>query len=348
MAIHQLVQRLLLFGAHIKSLPAVAMPEPPSQLMPLIAAVADAHRRYDLRAIDYGDRYRSGFWAIYLLSSVAVLFAGVPLALGWDSPTHTLHPFAGLWAIGEVAVIGSVILIYWHGQRRDWQAEWLRARTTAELVWYLPMLAPLLDLETPSDDANWYMRVFDPGQHLRGVDEVAALCASVEPVAQRMLRDAWSDPKFVIEYAYWAVGILEHQLRYHYRTANKQNALRHRVHNLTTALFVLTAVGALIHLLVHSLWLSLLTTFFPALGASLHGALAQSEAYRLATTSERLVTELQTTIDRIGAAVVSWKATKDDGQVIALKAAIESAIALILEEHQDWHVLVRPHNLPLA
>ena len=28
--------------------------------------------------------------------------------------------------------------------------------------------------------------------------------------------------------------------------------------------------------------------------------------------------------------------------------AIEAAIALILEEHQDWHLLVRPHNLPLA
>jgi len=36
------------------------------------------------------------------------------------------------------------------------------------------------------------------------------------------------------------------------------------------------------------------------------------------------------------------------GGVDALKAAIEAAIALILEEHQDWHLLVRPHNLPLA
>jgi hypothetical protein len=31
-----------------------------------------------------------------------------------------------------------------------------------------------------------------------------------------------------------------------------------------------------------------------------------------------------------------------------LKATVEAAIALILEEHQDWHLLVRPHNLPLA
>ena len=37
-----------------------------------------------------------------------------------------------------------------------------------------------------------------------------------------------------------------------------------------------------------------------------------------------------------------------DGGFNALKAAIEAAMALILEEHQDWHLLVRPHNLPLA
>jgi hypothetical protein len=32
----------------------------------------------------------------------------------------------------------------------------------------------------------------------------------------------------------------------------------------------------------------------------------------------------------------------------AVKAAIEDALALILEEHQDWQMLVRPHHLPLA
>ncbi len=31
-----------------------------------------------------------------------------------------------------------------------------------------------------------------------------------------------------------------------------------------------------------------------------------------------------------------------------LKTATRSAIALILEEHQGWHMLVKPHHLPLA
>ncbi|HEV7610880.1 MAG TPA: hypothetical protein VGO37_03295 [Steroidobacteraceae bacterium] len=345
MALHQIIQRVLLVGAHVESLPPPAAPHAPAALLPLIDAIAGPHRRFDERAIHYGHRYRSGFWAIYLLSAIAVLFAVIPLALGWDSPNHLLHPYAGLWAVGEVLVIGTVSAIYWLGHRYDWQSQWLRARTTAELSWYLPMLAPLLDFSSPAAEPNWYLRVFDPGQHLRGADDVANLCAENEPLARQLLATAWSDSTFVSSYARWTIEILEGQRHYHYRTASKQHALRHRVHIVNSALFALTALGALLHLVIHSLWLSLITTFFPALGASLHGALAQSEAYRLGTTSERLVLELQSAMARIRAALNGEGSTSD---VTALKAAIEAAIALILEEHQDWHLLVRPHNLPLA
>jgi hypothetical protein len=352
MALHQSIQRLLLIGAHIESLPPAPVPQAPPALRQLIDAIAPAHRRFDERAIHYGHRYRSGFWAIYLLSAVAVLFAVMPMALGWDSSNHHLHPYAGLWAIGELGVIGTVSAIYWLGHRRHWQAQWLRARTTAELAWYLPMLAPLLQFAASNGDSdippatNWYLRVFDPGQHLRSADDVDVLCADIEPLARKLLADAWSDPAFVQSYVRWTIDILEQQRHYHYGIASKQHALQHRVHNLNTALFALTALGALAHLAVHSLWLSLGTTFFPALGASLHGALAQSEAYRLGTTSERLVAELQGAMDRIRAPHAD--AGPVEGNVIALKASIEAAIALILEEHQDWHLLVRPHNLPLA
>ena len=345
MALHQVIQRVLLIGAHVESLPPPREPQAPSALVPLIEAIARAHRRFDERAIHFGHRYRSGFWAIYLLSAVAVLCAVMPLALGWDSSNRLMHPYAGLWAIGEVIVIGTVSAIYWQGHRHDWQSLWLRARTTAELSWYLPMLAPLLDFAAPAAEPNWYLRVFDPGQHLRGADDVAALCADQEPLARRQLAAAWSDPAFVSSYARWTVDILEQQRHYHYRIAGRQHALRHRVHTLNGVLFSLTAAGALLHLLVHSLWLTLVTTFFPALGASLHGALAQSEAYRLGSTSERLVAELQGAMTRIRATLDE---RGDASDVTALKAAVEAAIALILEEHQDWHLLVRPHNLPLA
>src|SRR5260370_34522318 len=254
---------------------------------------------------------------------MAVLCAVVALAVGWDRANHLLHPYAGLWAVAEVGVIGTVSAIYWLGHRRDWQAQWLRARTTAELSWYLPMLAPLLDFAAPAADANWYLRVFDPGQHLRGSDDVAALCTANEPLARKLLATAWSEPAFISSYARWTVDILEQQRHYHYRIASKHHALRQRVHTVNSALFALTALGALLHLAVHTLWLSLVTTFFPALAASLHGALAQSEAYRLGTTSERLVAGLQGSSGRILAA---RDAARSPDAVNLPRAAIETRI----------------------
>jgi hypothetical protein len=345
MALHQAIQRLLLIGARLPLPAPPPAPRPPPQLLPLIESIAPAHQRFDERAIHFGHRYRSGFWAIYLLSALAVLFAILPLALGWDSPRHALHPYSGLWAVGEVGIIGSVSAIYWLGIRRDWQGQWLRARTTAELTWYLPLLAPLLDLTRTYSEPNWYLRVLDPGQHLRGAGDVATLCTQNEALARTTLQHAWSDPEFSSSYAHWTIDILAGQKHYHQCIAIKQHALLHRIHGLNSWLFGLTAVGALIHLLLHTLYLSLITTFFPALGASLHGALAQSEAYRLGATSERLVVDLQGAIDRIEGTLSAGRAQPDTA---ALKASIEAAIALILEEHQDWHMLVRPHHLPLA
>jgi hypothetical protein len=345
MPLHQLIQRALLLGVRLHLPPAPPAPQAPVALRPLIEAIGPAHREFDARAVHFGHRYRSGFWAIYLLSAIAVLCAVLPLALGWDSPQHALHSYAGLWALAEVTVIGTVSAIYWLGSRRDWQGEWLRARTTAELSWYLPMVAPLLDLTAASNESNWYLRVFDPGQHVRSADDIAALCAHNEALARTLLDNAWSQPAFIASYARWTCDILAQQHHYHHRVAIRQHALVHRVHRVNSVLFGLTALGAFTHLLIHTLWLSLVTTFFPALGASLHGALAQSEAYRLSSSSERLSEDLQDAIGRIRAALAADGTASD---VMALRASIESALALILEEHQDWNLLVRPHNLPLA
>ena len=349
MALHDAIQRFLLLGVRLESSPSPPPPRVPERLAPLVAALESPHREFDLRAIHYGHLYRSGYWAIYLLSALAVLFAVMPLALGWDTTFHGQHPYARAWAFGEVLLIGTVSAVYWLGHRRDWQGQWLRARTTAELLWYLPVLAPLLKLDAVAKtdagttEANWYLRIFDPGQHVRGADEIGAHCMRIEPLARSALAGAWSDSGFVAAYAHWTDEILEQQRRYHAGIVVRQHALQHRVHWLTAALFGLTGFGALLHLFVHKLWLSLVTIFFPALGASLHGALAQSEAYRLESSSRRLNEELQKAIGQIRSAVAAPAA-----DYRALQAAIEAAIALILEEHQDWNLLVRPHRLPLA
>jgi hypothetical protein len=121
MTLYRLIQRVLLAGTHLKLPTPPPDPTPPARLQPLLSALAAEHERFDQRAIIYGQRYRSGYWAIYLLSALAVLSAVLPLALGWDSPSHRLHPYSGLWAAAEVLMIGTVSAIYWLGSRHHWQ-----------------------------------------------------------------------------------------------------------------------------------------------------------------------------------------------------------------------------------
>jgi hypothetical protein len=345
MAFHQAIQRLLLIGIRLSPPTQPSTMQPPPALVPLIAAIAPVHRAFNLRAIDCGHRYRSAFWAIYLLSALAVLFAGLPLALGWDDAKHDMYHLSGAWVVGELVVISLVGLIYWLGHHRDWQGQWLAARTQAELAWYLPLIAPLIDFSKDSAVGNWYARLFSPGQNLQAGNEIEALCIANTPLARKQLGKVWADPAFITAYARWTADLLEAQRLYHRHIEMRQHALLHRVHAINTWLFGLTAVAALAHLLIHSRSLTLATTFFPALGASLHGALAQSEAYRLEAASARLAAELERAIAPIRQFMAAANPVETAEE---LRATVLSAIALILDEHEDWHMLVRPHHLPLG
>jgi len=118
--------------------------------------------------------YRSGYWAIYMLSAVAVLFAVLPLALGWDDNRTCCILSSGFGRWAKSPSSATVVAIYWQGHRSDWQGQWLHARMTAELTWYLPLVAPLVDF-TQHAGENWYTRVLDPGQQLQAGDNVARL-----------------------------------------------------------------------------------------------------------------------------------------------------------------------------
>jgi hypothetical protein len=342
MALHQHIQSILLAGARFPT-PAPAAPpvSAPPALAGLIAMVAAEHATCDRRAVQAGNRYRSAFWSLYLLSALAVLCALVPLALGWNDPAHALHAWAPSLALLEVAVIAMLGLIYWRGRHQDWQGQWLASRMAAELAWYLPVVAPLVAPAPPGAPANWYARLAANSLHLPEGGEIDALCARLERYAARSLQGAWSERAFVGQYVAWAVAQFGLQRRYHQRQALRNEALMRRIHRVNEGLFGLTLAGALAHLFLHSAWLAVVTVFCPALGAWLHGALAQSEAYRLAATSWRLAAGLQNTMDMI-------TASHSDGDCAKVRWAIEAGLTLILNEHRDWHMLVRPHHLPLG
>ena len=345
MAFHQAIQNVLLTGARLPAAPAAIRPHQPAALLPLIDAVAQDHDRFNRQAVDYGHRYRSSFWAIYLLVALAVLCAGLPSALGWDSAQNPMHSFSVIWVVSELVIIVLVGLIYWRGQRLDWQGQWLAARTRSELAWYLPLIAPLVNFSDTAGSANWYAHLGEPALDLPAGDDFDAVCRTHRTLACKLVDGIWSDPLFIGDYARWVVDILEGQRRYHQHVALRQHALQHRVHAMTAWLFGMTGLAALTHLVIHSNVLTLAAMFFPALGASLHGALAQSEAYRLEATSRRLVIELGQIIEPVRHTLLS-----DDPLVMAplLRDAVLSAVAVILDEHRDWHMLVRQHRMPLG
>ncbi len=343
MAFHQSIQNIVLAGHKFPPHATTASPVPPPQLAGLADAIAPAYQAFDTRAMEFGNRYRSAFWAIYLLSALAVLYAVLPLALGWDDAAASFSHYAVVFVAGEILVILAIALIYWRGHQQDWQGQWLAARTKAELAWYLPLVAPLVNFGHGAS-GSWYARLYaSSAPHTD--DGVDALCDANEALARRALTGAWESPAFVLDYARWTVSILTSQRDYHRRVHQRQHALLHRVHAINTWLFGLTGLAALAHLAVHSRLLTLATTVLPALAASLHGALAQSEAYRLQATSARLASKLDLAIDAI-APVLKAEDPLQEGE--RLRRCVLSAVEVIMDEHQDWHMLVRPHHLPLG
>jgi hypothetical protein len=348
-----IIQRILLLGVRLPPpAPAAAAAPPPPALQEIATAMLPTFQGFNETAIRAGNRYRSAFWAIYLLSAAAVVCAVLPLALAWESDPRMQEMMGHVWGVAEVAVMAVVGVLVWSGRRKDWQGRWLAARTQAEMTWYLPLLAPLVAFDRAGEPDNWYARVFDGDDPFAAGGEVDALCKRVAPRAGALLAACWQDPAFVLAYGRWAAQVIEGQRRYHARLGARQRALLHRTHRINTWLFGLTAAGALAHLFLHATWLLLLTIFCPALGASLHGAMAQSEAYRLAVTSERLAVDLGNALRRIEQ-VCGIGTAPDAGAAagvspLALREAVTAAIALLLNEHQDWHMLVRPHHLPLA
>jgi hypothetical protein len=344
--LHQSVRDLLLWGKTIhRSAAPIAVPPPPA-LDSLLAAVRPAQQDFNERAIVFGHRYRSAFWALYLLASLAVLCAAMPYVLGWADEKSARHALTIWWGMGEFLIIAGVALVYFAGHRQDWQGRWLALRTRAELSWYLPMLAPLLPVSPgPSAARNWYARVFGEGGLSESDEAIEALCAACEPRALEVVGTAWNDDAFVQRYGAWCRSIIDEQVHYHRHVAALNRALRHRAHQITTTLFVLTGLGAALHLVWHANVLLLLTMWFPALGASLHGAIAQSEAYRLVVSAERLEFELGAHLSAIDAALAQSSSAEC---AIALRAAVKATLATILDEHEDWLMLVRPHHLPLG
>lgn len=335
MPIHQTVQDILLLGTPRHDAPAPAPAEPPPALKTLVNALEPVREECDERAIEYGHRYRSAFWGLYLLSALAVLFAVLPVSLGWDELMHDRPYLKPLWGGAELVVLFTIAFVYRSGHKQKWKDQWLSARLQAELIRYMPLTATVMAPEALSATA-WAAIICGGTENSADLNAIKALCAKHETIAREASKGARADSA---AWARWASFVVGGQQHYHTRIAHRQHQLQHRVHGINLSLFILTIVGVLMHLYWHHPILLLVATVFPALGAALHGALAQSEAYRLEANSKHLAVQLRALQAAIDA---------PDTAVTRLPELGKSALDLILSEHHGWHHVVQPHSLPLG
>ena len=284
----------------------------------------------------FGDAYRGGIVASYLLAAVAVLLA----VLG--AIAHSLHAASGvLMIIGllELMSIVMMVAIAVCSEVEDWNSAWTESRILAEALRMMQHLGPLGihthlprlpqylrgDRATPAPESMWsvwYFRALVRNAPLR----LKSTDGPLEPVAslQKLITD---------------------QQKYHRNNAHRQEVLHHAIEHYSLLLFAAVLVCVILHLLdillgwhVMAIPGLLLCVGGPVLIASLHGMAAQLEITRLRQRSSSLAKLLE---ERLR--VVSTKAhVADPDSATAhwgLATEALTTTSLLIDETAGWSML---------
>lgn len=158
------------------------------------------------------------------------------------------------------------------------------------------------------------------------------------------------------------VGFLTGQKDYHQSTAHKYEVTHRRLHRATQSVYFLALGVVLLHLICFAIiavgpatvgaaltdaahwvtrqdWLLLITAFFPALAAALHGILTNLEFLRLAQNSKRMAQQLGGILENLE--------QLDPGHPdpIALRALAVWAVETLFREHDHWAELMSDQNI---
>lgn len=309
-----------------------------------LAMNLDGYRRRfsaaDVLATVQGNRQRGTIWLTFLLGALAVFAAAAGSVHGF--PGYKLH----IWGYVEVGAILAILWLVWIARRLRSHSQFLGARHLAEQLRYHAVLVPLLarsgylvqpryrlDPGNANEDSvpafgSWEDREF------RAAFRELGLPRSTGSGTNRIrLIDQIADLKSYVG------EVLEDQQAFHRKRARRYERLHRHMERLSVALFAATGLAAVSHILLHAAWLVIITTFFPALGAALHGIANQLEFRRLADkyghVDERLG-HYQNVLRDIGEEP-SWENLAD------LRWVAERMVELLADETQNWRSLLR-HN----
>lgn len=326
---HYLATRLILLGHSIPAAPA----KPASPGVDKIAHIHDAIQAQigslDEAAGVNADKYRSAYWAMYLLAPLAIVFA----ALSIFTELNYLQIAVEFFVVGKLVVLLAILLIFLMGKYGQWHKRWLSARIAVEHFRYLPLISPFVG----NNSGNWYSQDFQVPE----IEPLERFCRQYTDDGNEVLLDL-SDSAVRNHYLVYLRNVLEYQAAYHQWAGAKQNALVHRIHLLEKLLFAATMACVIAHFWWHFVWLSLVATVFPSLGASLQAILAQGESSRIATRSDHMSESLEKLAKEVEGLMQSDSIDQSE-----FKRIVINAIRELLNEANDWQNLISSKHLVL-
>jgi hypothetical protein len=265
--------------------------------------------------------YRGAFLANYTLGVFAIFFA----LLSYAASNHYR-----LWLTGELAAIAFVLLIVTLLRKHRWHSRMVDCRYLAEcfrIAGYLRPLGIMIpDLPLRAHQAHVEIRNSWMNWRLKAALREAGIADG--RIAHQYLKN----------YLRYINSWIAIQIKYHLRNAMKMHRADEVLHYLEWILFVIAALGCLLHLVIHNVqivpWLTLCAAGFPAAAAACHAISNQGEFRRLAERSEAMAASLdrlKTDLDKMESSVRADE--------LSMKA-IEIA-QVMLDEVADWQILYR-------
>ncbi len=313
--------------------------------------------RLDRTSLHMGGKFRSKVIFIHLLSALAVLGA-VAGAIHW------LDLGSGFWGIMELLVLMLIFIMIKNNKANDTTEKdiWLQTRQAAEAMRVSGLLYPYLSTipelhySTWSSEGGKTLKLQTPSHWLtiQNLREAEPLKSSNDSSIRYTLTDNFKILKERLK------GVVEGQQNYHASTSKKNKTSFHHIHSAVKVIFFLALAAVSFHVYAivvehfladgHSLWLSfahiiedqkwllLLTAFAPALAATLHGIATMLELKRVASSSNKMDTQLSSILHDI-------ELLKDENNDMALHSLASRSSEIFYKEHSSWVQLIDNQEL---
>jgi hypothetical protein len=243
----------------------------------------------------------------------------------------------------EVILLCLIVLVVIIGRRRQVHSQWLESRFLAERF-----------------RSALFLKVVGLGNRKEGGFEGVNLADCSEDWLRRAYKYLWDrcpkvevGPEQLESLRHLLVdGWIEPQIAYHVEKSHRHRHRHHQYSNISLALFAVTGVMALLHLVllreygdhVHGLkqaiehGASLISITFPAIGSALAGIAAQREYQRHSAVFGRMSRYLASVKKRIGEATT----------LAEMQQAASDTDDIMGDENRDWLGVMKFHDFEIA